>query len=127
MNNLEKLSQGIVHERTLAGIATSDTFIEGLNIGINRGYNLGHDEGYDDGFDQGYNDARSVAALLEAAGLEVARGRIARNTGEAVRLAAEVKSKADRRGRNPQTGEEITINYNGDLDDKAPVGFKIVR
>jgi flagellar biosynthesis/type III secretory pathway protein FliH len=66
MNNLEKLSQGIVHERTLAGIATSDTFIEGLNIGINRGYNLGHDEGYDDGFDQGYNDARSVAALLEA-------------------------------------------------------------
>jgi SET domain-containing protein len=29
--------------------------------------------------------------------------------------------------RDIPAGEEITINYNGDADDKSPVGFKVMK
>ena len=49
-------------------------------------------------------------------------------TGEKIKIAGfgnfEVKQKADRRGRNPQTGEEITIEARKILTFKASAVLK---
>lgn len=57
-----------------------------------------------------YSSKREAAELVESV-LELIKDRLER--GDSVRITKfgnfEVKKKSDRRGRNPQTGEEITI------------------